>query len=103
MKIQLAKKAGFCYGVQRAVDMVYQQAAVEDRVYTFGPITHNDIVVNDLMRKGVQVINGIEEAEALTQGTVVIRAHGVSKEINDRLGRVDENGNKILTFGCYTA
>ncbi len=96
MKIQLAKKAGFCYGVQRAVDMVYQQATVEDRVYTFGPITHNDIVVNDLIRKGVQVINEIEEADSLTQGTIVIRAHGVSQKINDRLKRVDNNGNQIL-------
>ena len=46
LNIQLAKKAGFCYGVRRAVDMVYEQAEMSQiPVYTYGPITHNDIVV----------------------------------------------------------
>ena len=97
MKIQLAKKAGFCYGVRRAVDMVYEQAEKSDMpVYTFGPITHNDIVVEDLKNKGVRVLNSIEKAEQLSEGTVIIRAHGVPKQLNDRLCRKDENGTVIL-------
>ena len=97
MKIQLAKKAGFCYGVRRAVDMVYEQAEkAEMPVYTFGPITHNDIVVEDLKNKGVRVLDTIDEANCLTSGTVIIRAHGVSKELNDCLCRRDEFGNMIL-------
>ncbi len=97
MKIQLAKKAGFCYGVRRAVDMVYEQANVSQiPVYTYGPITHNDIVVDDLKKKGVQVLETIEEADGLERGTVIIRAHGVSKEINDRLCRKDEFGTNVL-------
>ena len=97
MKIQLAKKAGFCYGVRRAVDMVYEQAEKSEKpVYTFGPITHNDIVVEDLKNKGVRVLDSIEEAEQLSEGTVIIRAHGVPKQLNDRLCRKDENGTVIL-------
>ena len=97
MKIQLAKKAGFCYGVRRAVDMVYEQAEQSKQpVYTFGPITHNDIVVEDLKNKGVRVLDSIEEAEQLSEGTVIIRAHGVPKELNDRLCRKDERGTDIL-------
>ena len=97
MKIQLAKKAGFCYGVRRAVDMVYEQAEQSKQpVYTFGPITHNDIVVEDLKNKGVRVLDSIEEAEQLSEGTVIIRAHGVPKELNDRLCRSDKNGTVIL-------
>ena len=97
MKIQLAKKAGFCYGVRRAVDMVYEQAGKSDKpVYTFGPITHNDIVVEDLKNKGVRVLDSIEEADSLSEGTVIIRAHGVPKVLNDRLCRKDENGTAIL-------
>jgi len=97
VKIQLAKKAGFCYGVRRAVDMVYEQAEQSKQpVYTFGPITHNDIVVEDLKNKGVRVLDSIEEAEQLSEGTVIIRAHGVPKELNDRLCRKDERGTDIL-------
>ncbi len=97
VKIQLAKKAGFCYGVRRAVDMVYEQADKSEKaVYTFGPITHNDIVVEDLRNKGVRVLETIEEADDLQEGTVIIRAHGVSKAVNDRLCRKDVLGNTVL-------
>ena len=97
VKIQLAKKAGFCYGVRRAVDMVYEQADKSEKaVYTFGPITHNDIVVEDLSNKGVRVLETIEEADDLQEGTVIIRAHGVSKAVNDRLCRKDVLGNTVL-------
>ena len=97
VKIQLAKKAGVCDGVRRAVDMVYEQAGKSDKpVYTFGPITHNDIVVEDLKNKGVRVLDSIEEADSLSEGTVIIRAHGVPKVLNDRLCRKDENGTVIL-------
>ncbi len=97
MKIQVAKKAGFCYGVQRAVDMVYEQAEKSDTsVYTFGPITHNDTVVEDLKNKGVCVLESIEAADTLTEGTVIIRAHGVPKDLNDRLCRRAADGTNVL-------
>lgn len=53
--------------------------------YTFGPIIHNEEVVRDLEARGVSVIEGIEELKALDEGMVVIRSHGVSKEVYDLL------------------
>ena len=60
----LAKTAGFCFGVRRAVDMAYGIAG-RDKVYTYGPIIHNETVVEDLEAKGVKVVHSIEEAAAL--------------------------------------
>ena len=77
MRVIKAKTAGFCFGVKRAVDKVYEQAGREGaKVYTFGPIIHNEEVVRDLEKRGVQVINSKEELEELDQGTIVIRSHG---------------------------
>jgi 4-hydroxy-3-methylbut-2-enyl diphosphate reductase len=88
MEVILAKTAGFCFGVQRAVDQVYEQIEkAEDKVYTFGPIVHNDYVVDDLKAKGVEVLNSVEELEALESGTVIIRAHGVGRKIYELLDR----------------
>ena len=81
MEVTLAKTAGFCFGVQRAVDKVYELADKEDKVYTFGPIIHNEEVVRDLESKGVQVLNSSDELTEVTDGIVVIRSHGVPKEV----------------------
>ncbi len=87
MKVITAKTAGFCFGVKRAVDMVYEQAAKSEngQVYTYGPIIHNEEVNKDLGRLGVKILNSIEELKALKSGTVVIRSHGVAKEVYDIL------------------
>ncbi len=87
MKVITAKTAGFCFGVKRAVDMVYEQAAKSEngQVYTYGPIIHNEEVNKDLGRLGVKILNSIEELRALKSGTVVIRSHGVAKEVYDIL------------------
>ncbi|MCD8151194.1 MAG: 4-hydroxy-3-methylbut-2-enyl diphosphate reductase, partial [Clostridiales bacterium] len=86
MNVQLAAKAGFCFGVNRAVDTVYREAAAgREPVYTFGPIIHNEEVTADLEKKGVRVIYTLEEARALQGGTVIIRSHGVSKAVQDDL------------------
>ncbi len=97
MKVELAKTAGFCFGVKRAVEMVYQQAENALPVYTYGPIIHNEEVVADLENKGVKVINNKKELEELKEGTIVIRSHGVSKEIQDSMMALDENGNPKFT------
>ena len=81
MEVILAESAGFCFGVKRAVDKVYEQIASGKKIYTYGPIIHNEFVVQDLEKKGVQVIECEEELEKLTEGTVVIRSHGVPKSI----------------------
>ena len=85
MEVTLAKSAGFCFGVKRAVDMVYEEAQKKEQVYTFGPIIHNEQVVTDLQKKGVAVLNSIDELKDLKEGTVIIRSHGVSKDVYDIL------------------
>ena len=86
MEVIVAKTAGFCFGVKRAVEQVYEQIEkAEKPVYTYGPIIHNEFVVKDLEEKGVCVLNTEEELSALTDGIVVIRSHGVGKHIYDLL------------------
>ena len=85
MEVTLAKSAGFCFGVKRAVDMVYEEAQKKEQVYTFGPIIHNEQVVADLQKKGVAVLNSIDELKNFKEGTVIIRSHGVSKDVYDIL------------------
>ena len=89
MKITLAKSAGFCFGVKRAVDTVYEQlemsAAERQPIYTFGPIIHNEEVVRDLEEKGVVVVNDVDELAGKPQGTVIIRAHGVERGVCEKI------------------
>ena len=79
MNVILAKSAGFCFGVKRAVDMVYERILEKEPLYTFGPIIHNEEVVRDLEEKGVVVVNDVDELAGKPQGTVIIRAHGVER------------------------
>ena len=94
--VVLAKSAGFCFGVKRAVDMVYEQAGNKD-VYTFGPIIHNEEVVKDLESKGVKVIESIEQIEDIHDGIVIIRSHGVSKNVYDK---IHKQGVQIIDATC---
>ncbi len=85
-KVILAESAGFCFGVQRAVETVYQNiVGVDQPIYTYGPIIHNEEVVRNLENRGVRVLNSIEEMKQVPKGTVVIRSHGVSKEEFDAI------------------
>ena len=97
MDIILAKSAGFCFGVKRAVDMVYEEADKGDRIYTLGPIIHNDEVVNDLKARGVTVLNDVSAVNEAEPGTIIIRSHGVSKETFDNISR---SGHKIVDATC---
>ena len=81
MEVTLAKTAGFCFGVRRAVDKVYELADTEDKVYTYGPIIHNEEVVSDLEAKGVTVLHSLEELATVKDGIVVIRSHGVPEKV----------------------
>ncbi len=100
MKVKVAKSAGFCFGVKRAVEQVYEQIEINDRmkkIYTYGPIIHNEEVVNDLAEKGVTVIDSKEELERLSEGVVIIRSHGVEKEIYDI---IEQNGLTLVDATC---
>ena len=99
MKVIRAKSAGFCFGVRRAVETVYEQVEKEKekRIYTYGPIIHNEEVVRDLKQHGVEVIQSEEELEALEGGLVIIRSHGVPKRICDKM---DEKGISYVDATC---
>lgn len=83
MKIQVAQTAGFCFGVDRAVSLVQETVASGKRVVTLGPIIHNRHVVERFAREGVHEIREPEEAEPGC--SVVIRSHGISKAVYERL------------------
>ena len=98
MEITVAKSAGFCFGVQRAVDSVYKELEENSgKIYTFGPIIHNEQVVEDLNKKGIEVIDTVEQLKEIKEGTVVIRSHGVAKEIYDIL---EQQKLKIVDATC---
>ncbi len=85
MEVIVAKTAGFCFGVERAVQQVYDQIEQGKKpIYTLGPIIHNEEVVKDLEEKGVRAIS-LEELRQVTEGTVVIRSHGVSRAVYEEL------------------
>ena len=85
MKVKVAETAGFCFGVKRAVDKVYQLIGEGvSPIYTLGPIIHNEEVVSDLAKKGVRVISE-EDLDHIEGGTVVIRSHGVGRAVYEKL------------------
>ncbi len=97
MEIKTAKSAGFCFGVKKAVEMVYAQIGKKENIYTYGPIIHNEQVVDDLEQQGVKVLSSEEELRNLKEGTVVIRSHGVAKKI---YSIIEENGLDCVDATC---
>ena len=98
MEVTVAKTAGFCFGVKRAVEKVYEQIGkTEKPIYTYGPIIHNEQVVGDLREKGVEVIDSLEELKTIRDAVVVIRSHGVGKNVYDIL---KENDVEIVDATC---
>ena len=85
MKISLAESAGFCFGVNRAVDMLYSMVESGEKVCTLGPIIHNPQVIEDLKSKGVVIAETVEDIPKDTK--LVIRTHGVEKSVIDELDR----------------
>ena len=81
VKITLAKTAGFCFGVNRAVNMLYDLVDKGEKICTLGPIIHNPQVINDLASKGVGIVDDISTVS--TDVKVVIRTHGVEKSALD--------------------
>ena len=97
MEVKLARSAGFCFGVKRAVDTVYEQLRAGKRIYTYGSIIHNEEVVRDLEKKGVCVIRDETELSQIHEGTVVIRSHGVPRRIQELIER---NGLECIDATC---
>ena len=96
MKINIAKSAGFCFGVKRAVDTVYKESSKKN-VYTFGPIIHNEEVVRDLKQRGVHVVRELKELENLPKGKIIIRSHGISRREHEAMKAC---GFEVLDATC---
>ncbi|MCD8036801.1 MAG: bifunctional 4-hydroxy-3-methylbut-2-enyl diphosphate reductase/30S ribosomal protein S1 [Clostridiales bacterium] len=82
MRIITAKSAGFCFGVNRAIEACYKEIEKGGRIFTYGPLIHNKNVNADLESKGVHVTESLEGCEG---ATVIIRSHGVGKDVYDEL------------------
>ena len=102
MEIKLAESAGFCFGVKKAVDTVYEQLKTGKTIYTYGPIVHNEEVVRELSEKGVQVLENEEALKSLEvpegkKAAVIIRAHGVPEKIYHLM---EEKGLECIDATC---
>lgn len=86
MKISLAKTAGFCFGVNRAVELVQNLTCEGKKVYTLGPIIHNKQMVKELEKKGVRIANSPSEVDK--DATLVIRSHGVPRSTIEEINRL---------------
>ncbi len=108
MEIKIAKNAGFCFGVDRAVSSVYEliEKNPTHKIYTIGSLIHNPTISGDLERRGVKVI-GEEEIDEIFENTsddnpctLVVRAHGVTKEIYDKLEDYSTGKSSFKTLDC---
>lgn len=94
-EITLAKKAGFCFGVDRAIKLIEKLAAEGRKVATLGPIIHNSQVIENLESRGVRVVNSPSEVE---EGAIlVLRTHGVTQDV---LREVEESGCEYIDAVC---
>lgn len=82
-EITVAESAGFCFGVKRAIRITEEAAEKLGRVFTLGPLIHNNDVILDLERKGVTAVSDCSNAE----GTIIVRSHGVPKSVYDEIAK----------------
>jgi len=97
MRVLVAAKCGFCPGVRNAISMAEKTLAETDpqqRVYSLGPIIHNEDVVDRLAQSGLRTVGSVDEIDS---GTVLIRSHGVAPRELDRLGK---KGLHIVDATC---
>ncbi len=96
MEIKLARTAGFCMGVKRAVDMVLDiaQHKGDEKIYTYGPLIHNPQTVDLLKKRGIVPVTDLSD---IKEGTIIIRAHGVSPQERKAL---QNKGLKIIDATC---
>ena len=99
MNIILAESAGFCFGVKRAVSMVEEQIKLHPdlKIYTYGPIIHNENVVEDFRKQGVEVMAEDSDPKSYEKGIVILRSHGVSKKVQNS---IEVAGHDIVDATC---
>ena len=97
MEIIVGKTAGFCYGVERAVQGAKNEVKDSNKkVYCLGEIVHNKQVVEDLKKRGIEFIEKLEEIKEISSKTI-IRAHGIPKEVYDKC---KEKSIEIVDYTC---
>ncbi len=96
MEIILAKTAGFCFGVDRALKKVYDNLG-DRHLYTYGPIIHNTQVVDELASQGVRVIDDLNNLTLYPEGDIIVRSHGIS-EAEQR--RIEASGFGMIEATC---
>jgi len=94
MNIQLAEHSGFCFGVRRSIQMAKEAAGAGMPVCTLGELIHNPIIVEQLQAEGIRVC---EDPATLRDHTVILRSHGVTKDVFEAL---QKGGNKIVDATC---
>ncbi|NLL82393.1 MAG: bifunctional 4-hydroxy-3-methylbut-2-enyl diphosphate reductase/30S ribosomal protein S1 [Tissierellia bacterium] len=95
MNLIVAKNAGFCFGVKRAVNMAFEQSdSPNEKAYTYGELVHNPQVVKELEQKGVTMISNIDDLDG---GSVIVRSHGVPKKLIDQM---EEKKLNIINCTC---
>ena len=102
MKVILAEKAGFCFGVKRAVDTAFEKAEEAVRtgrpIYTYGPVIHNEEVIKKLEEKGVKILNSLDELKNISEGSIIIlRSHGVGKDVYKL---IEDAGHEYVDTTC---
>ena len=99
MKVLVAESAGFCFGVERAVNTVYEQIKNHqgEKIYTLGPIIHNEEVVKELAQLGVEILRNEDEIQSIHEGVVIIRSHGVTKAVYEQ---IENQGLTVIDATC---
>jgi len=94
MRLKLAKKVGFCFGVRRAVEMAEEVLKKEGKAYSLGSIIHNKQVVEGLSKRGLEVIKSIDDADS---GVLVISSHGISPDL---FREISKRSLKLVDTTC---
>lgn len=99
MKITIARYAGFCFGVRRAIDITFRvrQENPNKRIYTLGQIIHNPQVIDTLKRRGIGIIHEINDKRLKADDIAIVRAHGISP---DKKQALEERGIKVIDAAC---
>ena len=98
MEVIVAKNAGFCFGVKRAIEETEKLLADRKKtIYSIGSLIHNEIVINKLREKGLIELDDLDEIKKLKNETVIIRTHGIEKEVKELLTK---NGNELIDLTC---
>jgi len=94
MKVILAKRAGFCFGVKRATQMAFEAASMDKKTFTLGPIIHSPQVVSKLEEMGVKALKNLDSMDS---GTIIIRSHGVA---SDEISEANHKKLEIVDATC---